>query len=139
MTLASTRQYAESSLATYMAASYPGVPVKFPNVPWQQPETTWVDIHVLDGKSFPAELGVVAVDRHVGLVQVDVLIPRNQGTAVAIAMVEAICTQWRKQHVTLSDNAVLRFRVPEYHDLGENGGFYRMCGRVPYVRDEPRS
>lgn len=138
MSLDTMRSYAENSLATFMNANYPSVPVKYSNVPWRQPETEWVDIHVLDGKAFAAELGRVAVDRHVGLLQVDVLVPRNTGTSAAFQLIEAICNIWRKVDVSLSDNAVVKFRIPEFHDMGENGGFYRVCGRVPYIRDEPR-
>lgn len=137
MSLDSHRKQAESAILSAMTAAYPSVKIKFQNANFRQPETPWIAFFMLDGKSLQANLGASSVDRHVGLVQIDVQVPNNSGTKNGNAIAEFCGNVFRKTRVVLDDGAVVRYRTPEFTSLGEQVGFYRIMCRVAYWRDEP--
>jgi Bacteriophage related domain of unknown function len=147
MSLEAMRSYCESTYMAAMAASYPDVAVKFDNTQFLQPQTMWVDFCIIDGKSFACNMGTLKVDRHVGIVQMALLVPENAGTAVGNPVMDFSGKVFREQKVRLSDGAVVVFRTPSFHYgamFSERGlrpesmlGFYPMVTRVPYWRDEP--
>lgn len=137
MSLDALRQYAESATMAFMAAHYPGTPTRFENVSFTQPATQWAAVYVLDGKSFLANIGTKKVDRHVGLIQLDVMVPAFAGTKPAYAIGEAWGKVFRDQDVRLPDGAVTKFKTYEVTNMGTHNGFYRVVFRVPYWRDEP--
>ena len=137
MSMETMRIWAESAIQSALHTSYSSVPIKFDNAPFLQPDTTWVAFCVLDGKSFALNLGTVKVDRHVGLLQADVMVPQNTGTSEGNTLAEFIGKLFREQRIGLSDGASIIFQVPDYMHLGVQGGFYRIMCRVPFWRDEP--
>jgi hypothetical protein len=137
MSLESLRVWAEGTIQTAMHASYPAVRIKFDNSPFQQPDLIWTAFCILDGKSVAVNLGTLKVDRHVGLVQFDVLAPQNSGTSYANQIAEFGGKQFREKKVSLSDGAVVVFKTPAFRHMGTSGGFYRICVSVNYWRDEP--
>jgi hypothetical protein len=138
MSLEAQRVWVETLFKNQIGAQYPAVPIKFENAHFIQPETPWVALFILDGSAFQTELGVQTVDRHTGLVHVDVLVPQHTGTSRANTIAEFVGNVFRRQTATMSDGAVVRFRVPSMTKLGEQSGFYRLVCRIPYIRDEVR-
>lgn len=138
MSLDAHRESVESTLMARMAVTYPAVRIKFNNAPFVQPETAWIAVHIIDGSGMVTNLGRGRqIDRHVGQVQVDVLVSQNSGTKEGNLIAGFIGDIWRLQHVSLSDGAVVKYRVPNIMDSEDQGGFHRMILRVPYWRDEP--
>jgi hypothetical protein len=137
MSTDSHREYAENATLAFMNTNFPGVPVKFQNVDFSQPQTTWVAFYLIDGKSFMCNLGTRKVDRHVGLLQLDVMVPAKAGTKAAYAIGEAWGKAFRDQDVGLSDGAVAKSKTYDVTDMGSHNGFYRVAFRVAYWRDEP--
>ena len=138
MSLESCRVWVETTFKTAMTASHPTVPVKYENAPFRQPTTEWVALHILEGSAFPTELGPTPCDRHVGIIQIDVLVPADHGTVVANTLAEFTGSVFRLIHVTLSDQAYLRTEVPSFKYWGIQNGFFRVTVRVKFKRDEPR-
>ena len=136
MSMETLRVWAESTIQSAMHISYPAVPIKFDNAPFKQPDTAWTAFCLLDGKSTAVNLGTIKVDRHVGLVQFDVLVPQNSGTKLANLICEFGGKQFRDQRVTLSDGAVVKFQTPSFRHMGTSGGFFRTVCSVVYWRDE---
>lgn len=136
MSLESLRVYAESALQSAMATAYPGVSVRYENARFHQPETAFVDFCLLDGKSFAANMGTRKVDRHVGVAQIDVMVPERSGTSQGNQIAEFAGKVFREQSAGLSDGARVIFRTPAFTYVGRQGGFYRIMVRVPYWRDE---
>jgi len=136
MSLDSMRVYVESTYQAAMQASHPSVPVRFDNINFQQPQTAWADLCILSGKSFAANLGSKVVDRHVGIVQVNILVPQRSGEKLANDLAEFSGQVFRRKNQILSDGAVARFRIPEFARSGQSLGFYSVIVRIPYWRDE---
>lgn len=136
MSLESLRVWAESTIQTAMHVSYPAISIKFDNSPFQQPDRAWTAFCILDGKSVAVNLGTVKVDRHVGVLQFDVLVPQNTGTSQANLIAEFGGKQFREKKISLSDGAVLTTKTPSLRHMGTSGGFFRICVSVGYWRDE---
>lgn len=137
MSMDAHRQQAELTVQQAAATAYPAVLLAWENVPFTQPETTWMKTFLVEGRGFLTNLGRGRqIDRHVGLVQVDVMVPENVGTSPAIQLAEWAGKLFRLQTVSLADNAVVRYRVPEVANHGIQNGFFRTTMRVLYCRDE---
>jgi hypothetical protein len=137
MSMDAHRAQAELAVQAAAAVAYPGVPVSFENVPFTQPETAWMKVYLVEGRSFVVNLGRGRqIDRHTGYVQVDVLIPENTGSSPAIKMAEWAGTIFRLQNISLADNSVVRYRVPATANHGIQSGMFRCTMRIPFWRDE---
>jgi hypothetical protein len=137
MSYESMRQKVEGTVQNGFGVTYPTIPIKFSNAPFTQPETMWITVHIVEGNAMPASMGIKAIDRHVGLVQIDVLAPINTGTAQADQVAEFAGNLFRRQNFVLTDGAYVRFKVPQYRYMGEDNGFARFMMRIAYWRDEP--
>ena len=85
MSVAAQHQSVETLFMTAVAAGpYASAPIKFENAPFKQPETPWFALTLLDGNSFSTNLNPgKKIDRHVGIVQVDILVPELTGARLA--------------------------------------------------------
>ena len=129
----------ETTVASALAGTYPNVLIQYDNVPLEQPDGPWVATCLMDGRGRQMELGPVTTDRHVGFIQIDVLVPQLTGTAVCSQIAEFLGNAFRRQTVFGSDGCRIIYQVPQYITRGNNKGFYCICVRVPYWRDEPRA
>lgn len=136
MSLETLRIYSESAVQTGMRNTYPSIKVKFDNTPFVQPDSTWCAFCIIDGRSAIVNIGTLKVDRHVGFVQFDAMVPQNSGTSQANRLVEYFGHLFRDKVVGLSDGAKVVFKSPQFIPLGISNGFYRLCCRVSYWRDE---
>jgi hypothetical protein len=136
MSQESMRIWTENTVLAAMQASYPAVGVRFGNAVFLQPDTPWAKLVVIEGSSFGVNLGTRKVDRHVGLVQFDVLVPDRQGAALGNQIAEFIGDTLKTRKVRLADGAPVTFHEPTYMDWGRSGGFYRIICRVGFWRDE---
>ena len=137
MSLESLRVWGESKIQTLMNTNYPSMPVHFDNTPFNQPDTAWCAFSLLDGHSMLINIGTKKIDRHLGIIQFDCLVPQNTGTVLAHTVVELVGQAFRDTVAGLSDGAKIVVKVPVYANLGTSGGFFRMNVRLPFCRDEP--
>ncbi len=119
-----------------MASQHPNVPVKYDNVTFNQPDTMWSAFCVMDGHAMAVNIGTQKVDRHLGFVQFDAMAPANTGSSQAVKLAEFGGSLFREQNVLLTDNSRVIFKVPSIITIGLSGGFFRMCMRCSYWRDE---
>jgi Bacteriophage related domain of unknown function len=137
MSKESMRAYVETRVKNLMAANYPTTPIQYDNVPFIQPKSEhYIAIHILDGESFQANLGNSFRERHPGVLQIDVLAPRDMGTKLQNQIAKTIGTAFTALNDRLSDGASVVFRTPSYPDLGEQGPWKVCAVSVGYYRDE---
>lgn len=136
MSLETHRVQVEQAVKNYMTANYPAVPVKYENVPFNQPDGPFVAVYVMSGDSFRANLGGNYRVRHACLIQIDVLVPVDKGTKDANNMAEGLGLLFQEQDVLLSDGARVIYRTPTYETMSNQGGFYRKMVRIGATRDE---
>ena len=68
------------SIEKRMNANWSGSSVKFDNVPFNYPKEKYVALHVLFGDGFQASLGDVPFFRHVGVIMLQIFVPKERGT-----------------------------------------------------------
>lgn len=91
---------------------------------------------ILGGDGKQAELVQGGYERHVGVLQIDVLVPENTGTGDLSRLAAWATKLFSRESVLLPDNARLRFRVGSHTYLGVRDGLARRVVSVPYWRDE---
>ena len=137
MSVNALRKHVETRLSTQLAITNPTVKIKYENVKFNQPSNqTYVSIYLLEGDSFQASLGTSFTERHVGVLQVDIMTPEGTGTQSRNALAETIGGFFRRNQALLEDGSYVQFRVPRYTSLGNEGLFDRIAVSIPYYRDE---
>lgn len=129
----------ENTVKSALTGAYPSVAIQYENVALQQPDGTWVSLALIDGPGRQVELGARTTFRHVGVAQIDVLVPQLSGTVAARTIAEFLGNAFRTQTVYGVDGCRIIYRAPEFTARGAHNGFYCIMVRIPYWRDEPRS
>ena len=91
----------------------------------------WVRLTVLDGDGFQISLGVNSLDRHAGVVSIQIFTVVNQGEERSRWLVDKATEIFRK--VSFSG---LLFRVPNVDRVGADGTWFQMNVDCPFQRDE---
>lgn len=137
MSLESLRKYVEHRLTSQLALTHPAVKIKYENVKFNQPSgSLFVAVYVIDGDSFPANLGDKFTERHVGIIQIDVMTPEGSGTSNRNKLSDRISEIFRIKQAVLDDGSSVTFRSPRTTPLGNEGLFDRVAITFPYYRDE---
>lgn len=140
MSLESQRSYLETRLTNVAPLYTPTPALWFDNLAFEPNISgNHIVLTILDGDSRPADIGNKTVDRHVGIVQIDVLIPEDSGSAPAKKMADYFGNAFRKIDVILEDGARLVTKIPEYKNMGTKNSFYRYVISIPFKRDEKRA
>lgn len=124
---------------TALAASVVYSPVKmfYPNQPFEQPKNTlWAKLSIIGGEGLQASLGYNPTERHVGILQFDVIFPEDKGTKIGNDFAEFLGNLFRFQHLRSSPSTSVVFRTPSY-SIGNRivTGTERIVVRIPYRRD----
>ena len=136
MTIEASRAVIISEFKTKFDDANPSIPVKYPNHKFVQPDTTWAAIVILGGTSQQANLGVKNVtERHVGLVQIDIMVPEDEGTKEGGELAQAAGAIFSRQQFSAGTSS-LTFQTPEIKPIGDDGGFDRTMVRIEFRRDE---
>lgn len=137
MSVESMRRFVETTITTQLALTHPNVKIKYENVKFApRPNDMYVAAYIIEGDSFQASLGNRFVERHVGIVQVDIMTPEGQGTSTRNILADRIGEIFRRLKATLVDGSYLQFRVPRATPLGNEGLYDRMAVSIAYYRDE---
>lgn len=137
MSLELFRQYVESRLTTQLASSDPLVKIKYENVKFVQPVgSTYVSIYLIEGDSFQANLGNSFTERHVGVLQIDIMTPEGTGTKYRNELADRIGGFFRAKQIGMVDGSYAWFKTPRNTALGNEGLFDRIAVSITYTRDE---
>lgn len=137
MSLESMRKYVETTLTTELASTHPSVKIKYENVKFVPVSGgTYVAIYILDGDAFQASLGNRFTERHVGVLQIDIMSPEGSGTTYRNSLADRISSIFRRLNSLLVDGSYLQFRVPRTTALGNEGLYDRLAVSISYYRDE---
>lgn len=109
-------------------------PVKWPNTPWKQPTSgEWVTPTIVPGSGRQDSLGSPTLERQLGLLMVQIFVPKNSGDRRARAIADVISDWFRYQ--TFKDdptgtNVILR--APELIKVGEKNDVYQLNLNIPF-------
>lgn len=130
------RVWVEQRLIAAMPVQFPDVSLEMPNIKFTPTNgEPYVKYTILGGEGAAAEVGE-GIDRQVGVLQLDVLVPLNSGTGELTRLADYCVKMFAKQSAVLTDGAYLRHRAGYSKYLGENSGLARRACTIPYWRDE---
>lgn len=130
------RAYIEHRLQSQIEFYEPDWLVDFSNSP-ERVKALRVSYVIMGGKSKRANLGSRKVDRHVGVLQLNVVVPESIGNGKRDRMADWLGSIFNEVEKILKDDSRLHFRVPEFRDLGTKLGESVKVVSIPYWRDEP--
>ena len=119
-------------------------PIKFDNVPFDTPSTSWVSIMVWDGKSNKASLGPsTQLRRSIGTVFVDIYTPVGAGSAAARTYSDQVKSIFRDLEVsglTFYEGTVSRLGEKYYTNSGTGvpatSQWFQISVAIPFKYDE---
>lgn len=132
MSFADERQAFE----TRFAAGFTALPIKFQNVPFVQPATPWVAFHVKPGEGRQVSTNSRPLYRYAGIVQIDINVPEQSGTAAARGYADTIEALFRNVQFSAGSSGTITCRAPYITDRGVVDGWYVLSVTVPYQRDK---
>lgn len=129
-------RFVETRFQTEFPLVHPGIPMLFSNVPVAKTVDTFVCLHVLASEdTMPINLGRLAKSRNVGLIQVDVFTPKDQGAGEAYQMAYDAGMIFKRQDLNVGSEGLVVFKDPAIQDRGEVRGRHKHMMRVPYRYD----
>jgi len=119
------------------ASAFASIPIAYPNHAFSQPPNApWVRVSLIGGDSNQASLGLSPTDRHVGILQFDVVVPEDSGIKTGNEIGEFLGSIFDKKQFLATPGNSLNFKVPSYIWMGTTqGGGVRLMVRIPYRRD----
>ncbi len=137
MSLDALRASTEGTFQAWVNANAPGTPIRFQNVPFVRPsDAPFFTFHILDMKTWTANLGSQKIDRHIGTIFIDYAVPPNTGTSAANQMISSAGFIWRYARFLLPDGSSVKFHAPDIHQTGDLNGMFVVSLRMIYTRDE---
>ena len=133
------RQFIIQKLNTSgFGSSFPDVPIQVPNQPFATPpDKTYINVSIIHGESEPAQITQTRqVDRHVGILQFDIVTPLDIGTKKQNDVADYLSKIFRRSSIQTASAGTLIFRTPNYIVVGSDRGADRLVVRIPFRRDE---
>lgn len=129
-------KFVETRFNTEFPLVHAGVPVFFSNVPVADTVDTFVAFHVMASEdTMPINLGIESKSRNVGLLQVDVFTPKDQGAGEAYTMAYNAGMIFKRQDLSVGSEGLVVFKDPSIQDRGEVRGRHKHMMRIPYRYD----
>lgn len=126
----------ETLFTAQMTILYPGMPLLFSNVPVPDTVDVYAVMHVLASEeAFPINLGIESKTRNVGLIQVDVFTPKDQGSGEAHRIAYAAGNIFKRQVRNILTEGTVTLKDPSVTDRGEVRGRHKQMMRIPYRYD----
>ena len=138
--MALLQSYAEEfeALAEHFRANFPGVPGSLP-IAWENvrlvpdnPPTGYVHFAILNGAASQQTIGAPGsnVVRHVGIINVNVFVPVDQGKPPALRLADEIAAILR----SVSVEGII-VREPAIRSLGADGPYFQVNISAGFQRD----
>lgn len=127
MSYAAERQAIEQRFA----AAWTATPIAWDNVDFTPPAGAWVRLHIENGASFQASMGVPIHVRCPGLIQIAVFVPVGTGLGLSASLADQAGAIFR---FALFDSIVCRSHFKR--GVPEQDGWSAAIVEVPFHRDE---
>lgn len=105
------------------------------NLPFKQPESTFVFISIIPLTSEKACISSTHFDRFFSEVQVDIYSLEDKGTKIPRELADKVVSIFNSINLTCSDLDKLTFRTPRLQNFGVRLGRYRLAVLCPFFRN----
>jgi hypothetical protein len=111
--------------------------IKYENQRFTQPtEGAWVALTILTGDGIQASINTSPLNRYPGVIQIDIRVPEDTGTATARTHADTIEAIFRNQQFSAAASGIIKTRTPSITTRGVIDGWYTLTVSVPYIRDK---
>lgn len=125
--------YIEKRIVSQVGFSYPEFTVDIRSVP-EDESPKRVAYLLIGGRSARSTLGA-KWDRHIGILQIEVIIPENQGNGERDEVADFLADVFNEHETTLPNDIRIRFKVPSQRDFGTGDGESKKIVSIPYWVD----
>lgn len=128
----------KKALLTEFASILSAYPVKYPNSSFTTPnDATWINLNILNGGTF--EITLAGTDRANGIVQVDVMMPKNKGENNAYIVADLLTSNLPKNNTALTFGSTDVFiRTISAPKVGSDPNWHKMIIDVSFYAFIPR-
>ena len=126
---------AETLFQTRMQADFPNVPIFFSNTPIPDTQGVYAQIFVVSGDTFPINLGITAKSRNVGIIQISVVGPKDQGAGATHDIAYAAGRFFRRKSRNIGTEGHVVYKDPTVKDMELDDGKHIYAAMVPYRYD----
>jgi hypothetical protein len=128
----------EKLISSGFIAAFPDVPIQYPNQSFETPDDkTYIRLSIIHGDSIQAQLtNTRQVDRHVGILQFDVVTPLDSGTKKQNDVADYLGKIYRRSNIPTTTAGTLVFKTASNLVVGQERGADRVVVRIPFRRDE---
>jgi hypothetical protein len=125
-------------ISSGFTTAFPDVPIQYPNQAFETPiDKTYIRLSIIHGDSIQAQLtNTRQVDRHVGILQFDVVTPLDIGTKKQNDVADFIGKVYRRTNIPTVSAGTLVFKTASNLVVGQERGADRVVVRIPFRRDE---
>ncbi len=118
-------------------AGWSVTPIKWPNLPFQQPSSAWIAVYIQNGESRALDLDSVLMS-HRGVVIVQIFDRENNGEAYVWTLAKQVQQLFVgvNNELLLSDAEQVHFFTPSVSALSITNGWVQRNVTIPFEREE---
>jgi hypothetical protein len=126
----------EAEVIAEMLAEFPDTPVTMSSQPISPTAALYAVFHVIaSDEALPVGMGKTARSRNVGVVQLDVLGPRDMGAGPTGDIAYHIGQFLKRREILVAGEGLIVMKDPTIRDFGVNNEEHRYVMRCPYRYD----
>ena len=112
--------------------------IKYPGVPFQEPNAKYIAVHILNGQGREATVGSPAQRRHEGVLAVQIFDRENQGEVGMLDVADQLEPLFinANSRLTISPLEYIDFDQPYIVPAEPTGGWQQRNFLCPFTRDE---
>lgn len=130
------RAFVETRFRDHMNAQYPTLPLEYSNTDVPETVAEFAVIHIMaSDDTVPICIGGASMNRNVGIIQVDVYTPKDQGTGEGREIAHFAGKVFKRKDFSVGVEGKATFKEHTVLDRGEVWGRHKEEMRVPYWYD----
>lgn len=131
--------YADEERAIHerLAANWTTTPIKYGDVPFQQPDTEWIAVWIQNIDARQIDLGVSnPLVRHDGRIVIQVFAPAVNGVRLIKQYGDTLGAIFAGQQFSAGGSGTIRCRRATVRTLDANHGWAQVNVEIPFSRDK---
>ncbi len=125
----------EAHFITQMTANFADIPLFFENIPDPDTVDIYAVLHVIAGDTFPTGIVRDSRSRNVGIIQIDVYAPKDQGAGEGRGVAFEAGNYFRRLRITVAGEGGAVFKEPSVSGRGTVRGRHKQMVTIPYYYD----
>ena len=135
MSLEALRQGIENKFQIDFASKQPGIPIAFPNVKFNQPNTAWVNFEIIPGDRSRTNIGPNRCTRQEGIFNIACMVPEDGGDKQLWEIVDSVHEILEDLQLNLSDGSTVTVYNADTRVRGIINGYKTVNVQIEFRQD----